>query len=175
MKTDKRQKKMEITSEISEKIEQAKSLIITDYRGLNTAQLLELRQKLVGVKAEYQIVKNTLVKRALRSKGMTVRDESLSGPTALLFSYEDEITPIKSLIQYIRTTQLPIIKSGYFGKDAISGKQVESLAKLPSKDQLIGQVVGTLNAPIQGVVNVLQANIRNLVYVLSAAKDKQNM
>lgn len=173
MQTDKRLKKMAITDSIADKLAGAKSIIVTDYRGLNTAQLLDLRQKLAEVAADFQITKNTLLKRALRTKGFEIKEEILNGPTAVLVAREDEVAPLKTLMQFIKLTQLPVVKAGYIGKDVLRADQVVSLAKLPSKYVLVAQVVGTMQAPISGMLNVLQANTRNLIYALNAIKEKQ--
>lgn len=167
MPTTNRQKKMSITEGLSDKLGRAKSLVVTDYRGLNMVQLSELRNKLRKTDSEYTITKNTLLKRALQEKGFAVDEASLEGPSATLFAYGDEVAPIKELVAYAKTAALPKVKAGYLGKDFLNSARVDALAKLPSRQMLLGQTVGVLQAPVSAFVNVLQANIRNLVYVLN--------
>lgn len=174
MTTAKRQKKMTITEGLAEKIARAKSIVLTDYRGLNMVQLAELRNKLRKSDAEFTVTKNTLLKRALKDQGYPVDEAMLEGPSATLFAYGDEVAPIKELVNFGKVTKLPAVKAGYLGKDFLNSSRVDALAKLPSRDALLGQTVGVLQAPISAFVNVLQANIRSLVYVLQAVKDKQN-
>lgn len=173
MATTKRLRKIAITDNIYARLEKAKSIVVTDYRGMTTSQLLELRQKLGQSQSEYTITKNTLLYRALKRRGFAVADDVVSGPSAILVTYEDEIAPIKTLAAFAKTTQLPRIKGGYLGQDYITKTQVDSLALLPSRQVLLGQVVSTMNVPIYGFVSVLQGTIRNFVYVLQAVKDKQ--
>lgn len=174
MQSTKRQKKVSITQGISEKVAKSKSITVTDYRGLNTSQLLALRQKLANLSAEYQITKNTLLRRALESNGLEVPSDLTDGPSATLFSYEDEIAPLRALSVFAKTTKLPTIKGGFLDKDFLSAKKVEALAELPSKEALIAQLLGTVQAPTANLVFVLQANIRNLVYALAAIKDTKS-
>lgn len=164
---------MQIADSISMTVESAKTMVVTDYRGLNTAQLNELRQKLAQANAKYVITKNTLLTRALRSKGFKVTNEIFDGPTAVVYGFGDEVMPIKALLQFSKSTQLPKVKGGYLGKDALTAQQVDNLAKLPSKEMLVGQVVGTLNAPIYGLVGTLSANITSLLYALKAIGEKK--
>ncbi len=171
MTTTKRQKKMDIASNLYEKLQKAKSVVVTDYRGLTTAQLLELRQKLADVSGEYTVTKNTLLQRALTQNGQELHNEVLEGPSATLLAYDDEVSPVKTLTTFAKTVQLPKIKGGYFDGQFLSAEQVDRLAKLPGKDALRGQVVGTIQAPIYNFVSVLQGNIRNLVYVLNGIKE----
>lgn len=162
---------MAITEAIGEKVAKSKSITITDYRGLTTAQLLDLRQKLLDLDAEYQVTKNTLLCRALAKEGHDVESELVEGPTATLFSYGDEVAPIKALSSFAKLMKLPVIKGGYLGKEFLRAERLEALAKLPNKEVLVSQVMGTINAPITGLVNVLQANIQNLLFALNAIKD----
>lgn len=174
MQSTKRQKKVSISLGISEKVAKSKSITVTDYRGLTTSQLLELRQKLADLSAEYQVTKNTLLRRALQSNGLTVPGDLTDGPSATLFSYDDEVAPLKVLATFAKTTKLPTIKGGFLAKDFLSAERVEALAKLPSKEVLIAQLLGTVQAPATSLVYVLQANIRSLVYALNAIKETKS-
>lgn len=173
MQSTKRQKKITITATLADKLNGAKSIVMTDYRGLTTAQLLELRQKLAQAKADYTITKNTLLRRALIQKGLEIERETLEGPTACLFSYEDEVAPLKVLVTFAQATQLPKVKGGYLGQSFLSAQRVTALSKLPTKEVLLVQLMGTIQAPTVGLVQVLNGNIRNLVYALNAIKDKK--
>jgi large subunit ribosomal protein L10 len=160
--------------EIKEKISKAKSLVMTDYRGLTMVQLSELRSTL-GESGEFSVTKNTILARALNEAGMMdVTADTFAGPTAVLFSYEDEVGPIKVLTKFSTTANsLPTIKCGVIDSAVLDAARVVQLSKLPGKQELRGQVVGTLAAPLSGFVSVLNGNIRNLVYALQAISDKK--
>lgn len=168
------QKKIDIVSELKTKLEKTKSLVFSDYRGLTVAQIQDLKKKVKKEKGEYVVAKNTLMLKALEQAGLPTPDISLlEGPTATLFSYEDEIGPLKAMVTFAKTSGIPILKLGILDKSILSKTEVESLSKLPSKNVLYAQVVGALTAPSYGLVNVLQGNIRKLVYVIDSIKNRQ--
>ena len=167
-----RQKRIDITDDLKAKLSKAKTVVVTDYRGLNMPQLQELRGELSKQEAEYTITKNRLVARAAKDAGYTFPDE-LEGPTAVLFAYGDEISPLKALANFIKTNKLPAIKLGFLNQELLSADRINQLAKLPSRDELIGKVVGGISSPLYGMVGVLQANLRNLVYALNSIKESR--
>lgn len=163
------EKKIAQVKKLAEKLEKSKSLVLTEYHGLTVSKMEELRNKVQENEADFTVTKNTLLARAAKLANFeNLPEEALQGPTAALFSYGDEISPIKSLADFIKVNELPKIKIGYLGRTLIAKSKVIELSKLPSKQELLGQVVGTLNAPIYGIVSVLHGNLGNLVYVLCA-------
>ena len=152
--------------ELKDKLSRAKSVVLTDYRGLSVAQIEELRQKVESVGAEFQITKNTLLSRSLGEKQATA--EALEGPTATLFAFADEVAPLKALEDFIKANGLPNVKLGFLGNNILSANQVSELAKLPSREVLLGQLVGSLKSNQFGLVAVLSGTYRQLVYVLTA-------
>lgn len=146
------------------KISQAKSIVFADASGLNVNLQRELRQAVKLAGGELIVVKNTLLKLAL--------DQAvLPGPTLTLFAYDDEIAPLKALAEFAKSHDLPKIKAGFLAKDPLTKEQVETLANLPTKIELLSKMVGSLQAPVFGLVNVLQGNLRKLVYVLKAVSE----
>ncbi len=158
--------KEETVNELTTKLATAKSVVMANFQGLTMAQLSELRQKLEDVSAELAVTKNNLIKISLKESGHEVDDVMLFGPTATLINNDDEIAGIKVLTKHFKDWQVGSIKGGYLAKSLMSADQINKLANLPTKDQLRGQVVGALGAPLYGIVGVLQANIRNLVSCL---------
>lgn len=159
-----RAQKEEIVQILTDKLNKAKSVVFADYRGLSMKQLSEIRNKLREVNGELTIAKNTLLKRVNP-------DLNLEGPTATLLSYDDEISPIKILVKALKDSGLGKVKMGFLGPpaggDLLDEAKILQLATLPTKDELRSQTVGILAAPLQGIVSVLQGNLRNLVYALS--------
>ncbi len=162
-----RLQKEETVSQITEKLGRAKSVVFADYKGMTMKQLSQLRKKLHEVSSEFSITKNTLIARALPNT-------SFEGPTATLFAYDDEITPIKLLVKAIKDNNIGSVKGGLLGSETLDALKINYLATLPSKDELRGKTVSVLASPLTGIVSVLQGNLRNLVYALSQIKEKRS-
>ena len=146
-------------------------MVLTDYRGLTTSQIEELRQKTEEAGGTFMITKNTLLRLAAEKTGLPrdfAEGEILRGPTATLFSFSDEIAPIKDLVNSAKEWGLPTIKAGFLGQEFITAEKVKELAKLPGKNELLAKLVGQIQAPISTLTNILQGNLRNLIYLLQA-------
>ena len=162
-----RSQKEETVEILKEKLGKATALVFADYKGLSMKQLSELRDKLREVNGEFTITKNSLLKLALPPSTFHLPPSSLDGPTATLFAYDDQISPIKILVKAFKDAALGKVKSGFLGSESLDEAKIIQLSTLPSKDELRGKMVGVLVAPIQGMMSVLQGNLRNLVYALS--------
>jgi len=161
-----KQKNIDTVATLSEKLARAKSLILTDYRGLTHKQAEELHKALKKVEAEYVVAKNSLLSIASNAGSHKVTPEDLIGPTGALLSYGDEIAPLKELYKTIKALTLPKVKFGFISGKRYDATEVETIAKLPTKEVLQAQVVGRLNGPIYGLVYDLNYNLQKLVYVL---------
>lgn len=162
-----RAQKEEAVVKLTEKVNSSKSLVFADFKGMTMSQLSQLRDSLRDQDAQFLVTKNNLLKLALKDGNKQTADEKLfEGPVATLFAFEDEITPIKTLVKAFKDNQVGTIKAGFIGNDFLTNSQVNQLATIPSKPELQAKVVGSLASPLYGIVNVLQANIRNLVYAL---------
>ena len=155
-----RLQKEESVINLQEKLKLSKALVFADYQGMTMKQLSDIRNKLREVNSELVITKNTLMERALP-------DSKFEGPTATLFAYDDEISPIKILVKALKDFNIGKVKSGFLGTEALDEAKIKQLSTLPTKDELRGKTVGVLVAPLQGILSVLQGNLRNLVYALS--------
>lgn len=170
-----RDTKIETVQSLAEKVTRAKTMAFVDYQGLNVNQINDLRSKVKLAGGELIVAKNTLMKRALSINHLPFTINFLTGPAATVFSYDDEIGAIKTVAETAKTTGgIPKFKFGFFGKDFLDAIGIDSLAKIPSRAELQAKVVGALASPIRGIVNVLQANIRNLAVVLSEISKKQS-
>jgi len=164
--------KLEAVQEIKDKFSRSKSAILTDYRGLNVADITELRKKLREQGVEFKVVKNTLTRIAIKDFDYNL-DQFLEGPTAVAFSFEDPVAPAKVLADFAKTHKELEIKAGMV-EGKVGGKDmVESLAKLPPREELLAKAVGSIQSPLYGIVGVLQGPLRNLVYTLQAVQDKK--
>ena len=166
-------RKKKVVDQLKEKIETSSVMVISDYRGVTVKQITELRSKLYQHESEFKVIKNTLMNRALAAAGHEALNEHLAGPVGILFGYKDPVEPLKALVEFIEDNEKGEIKAGIVEKTVIDKKGIESMSKLPGREVLIAKVVGGFQAPIAGLVNVLQGNLRNLVYALNAIKDKK--
>ncbi|MDR2708907.1 MAG: 50S ribosomal protein L10 [Elusimicrobiota bacterium] len=166
-------KNKETVKELSERFKGAKGLILTRYQGLSVLEISELRSKLRAVKSEYAIVKNTLSDIAFKEMGIDAAD-NFNGPTAVVFEAEDIIAPAKVVSEFAKTHDKLKISSAFMDGKFVGADIVMQLATLPSREVLIAQMLGSMNAPISGFVNVLAANIRGLLTVLNAIGEKQS-
>ncbi len=160
---------------MKDRLAKAKSVVLADYKGLTVAQIGELRTKVTATGAEMKVTKNSLIKIALKESKFPITEiENMTGPTTIMFGLTDEISPIKAMADFAKTVELPKFKAGFLGMEFINADKVKQLANLPGKDVLIAQVVGGLKSPLYGMVNVLQGNLRKLVYVLKAIEKNKN-
>lgn len=158
--------KRETVVTLTEKVSRAKTIAFAKYHGLTVNQISALREKVHEAGGEILVSKNSLMKRAVLKNNMEDPGAELTGPIATIFAYEDEIAPIKAAADNAKTSGLPSFVFGFFGTKRLDAAGLDALAKIPGRDVLQGKVVGTLAAPIIGIVNVLQANIRNLAVVI---------
>lgn len=169
------QQKQAVVQEILDNIQKAKSMVIVEYRGLSVGEVTDLRNKYREADVFYKVYKNTMVKRALEAAGIESEELNalLVGPNAIAFSMEDAVAGAKVSVEFAKNNKNLLIKGGVVDGKYIDVAGVESLAKLPSREVLIAQVLGGFNAPIAGFANVLQGTIRKVVYALDAIREKQ--
>ncbi len=165
--------KVAAVAEIQDKLSKSKGVVVTDYRGLDVAQATELRKRLREVGVEYKVVKNTLTILAARESGLDDMVSLLSGPTALAFSYDDPVAPAKIISEFARTNKALEVKGGVLEGKILDDEAVKALALLPSREELLGQVARGMQAPVYGLVNVLQGTIRSVVYALEAVRQQK--
>lgn len=142
--------------------------IVADYRGLKVTELQALRTQLREHNAEVRVAKNTLAKIAARNNELEVLEPELVGPTALVLAYEDVAQPAKIVNEFVRTSRILQVRSGLLEGQLIAAGRIDEIANLPSRDQLIGKVVGGMSSPLYNIVGVLAAPMRSLMYVLQA-------
>ncbi len=164
--------KAAVIEETREALSASEGTVLADYRGLTVQQLGQLRERLSKGGVTLKVVKNTLIKRAADEVGIEGLDPYLTGPTAVAYS-PDPVAAAKLLSQATREFRKMEIKAGILGKTAISAAGVKELADLPSREVLLGKVVGTLNAPIQQLAWVLNAPLGNLARVLDQVRQKR--
>lgn len=173
MREERLQAKAELVEEIKGKIDAAQSVVLVDYRGLDVAQLTELRSKYREAGVDYKVYKNTMMRFAFKDAGLEEFNEYLKGPSAIAFGLEDPVQVAKITSEFAEENEDLEIKAGIIDGNIIDVKGIEDLAKLPSREELIGQVLGGINSPIQGFANVLQGTMRSLATVLNAIAEEK--
>lgn len=168
-----RAQKEQIVAELSELLSEGKSFVLSDYAGMSVRDVQDLRGKMKAQDGEFMVVKNKLFRLALEKAGLPIESFEFTGPIALTISRADEVSSAKETFEFAKGCEALEIKAGLLEGKMISKEEVESLAKLPSKEQLLGQLVGTLNAPIAGFVRVLAGPSQGLVTALKAVADQK--
>jgi len=166
-------RKQVLVDGIREKLEAAQAVILVDYCGLTAEQMGNLRGQLRGKDSELRVIKNTLALRAAEGTSLAQAMDLFKGPTAFVYSYEDPVETAKVLVRFSKEVDRLKLKGGFIEGKVFGPEDVEALSKLPSREVLIAALLATFNAPIAGLVNVLAANLRGLVTVLNAIKDKK--
>lgn len=162
-----------VVAELVKKFTSSKSMVITDYKGLDVAAITELRKQLREAEVEYKVVKNTLARIAANNTELEDINKFFVGPTAIAFGVEDAISPAKVLVDFIKKHTELEIKGGALSGAVIDHEKVKSLAKIPPREVLLAQALAGMKAPISGLVNVLQGNLRGLVQVLNQVKEQK--
>lgn len=167
--------KQAIVADLAEKLKNAQGVVLVDYSGTDVATDTEMRRAMRNAGVEYSVVKNTLTRFAVNQIGLEEIDPFLNGPTAIAICADDPVAAAKVVCEFAdkKDSQLQI-KVGIVDGKIIDTNGVKALAELPSKEVLIAQVLGTMIAPISGLANVLNANIRGLAVALQAIADKKS-
>lgn len=164
-----RLKKQQTIDELKQIIDESSVAIITNYRGVSTAELTALRGKLRQAEVGYKVVKNSLVKSAATQAGKENLASILDGPIALSWGYGSDVAgPAKLLLEHItKSKSVMTIEGGFLGNRALSADEVTTLSKLPAKEILVAKVLGGIQAPLYRLVGTLNAPVQGLVTVLN--------
>lgn len=147
--------KEEVVKSLAEKMKNSKIILLTDYRGINVSDVTKLRANLRDTKAEYKVIKNNIIKRALDSNGESGLDDLLEGPTALVMSEGDYLEPLKAIYAYAKENEFYKIKGGIIDGKVMTTEELITLAKLPSRQELLGMLAGALLGNISKVAVAL--------------------
>ena len=164
-----KEKKVQTIDRLQENFSKCSIGILTDYRGLATPEMTELRRRLQESGNEFRVVKNTLARFAAERAGKDELASSFEGPIAIAFGYSDITEPARVLSAYIRDSKASMsIKGGFLGDRVITSGDVMTLATLPSREVLIARVLGQMRSPISGLLGCLISPIRGIMGVLQA-------
>jgi len=170
------QRKTAVINEITERLGDADAAVLTEYRGLTVTAIAELRAALRPAATDYKIYKNTLARRAAEQAGLTELIDSLTGPVAIAFVRKeggDAVTAAKALRDFAKTNPNLVLKGGVLGPRILTTADVEALADVPPRDQLLARLAGGFQAPLTKAAGLFQAFTRNFAYGLKAYIDLQ--
>jgi large subunit ribosomal protein L10 len=165
--------KIEAVKNLKEKFQRSKCIIITEYQGLTVGEMTDLRARLRKEQVEFKVVKNRLAKIALREAGLDSMDEFLKGMKAVALGMADPVAPAKVLVPYAKDNEKLKIVAGLMDNQRLSPAQIAELSNLPSRDVLLGRMVGSLMSPIQRFAFVLHQSMAKVVYALDAVARKK--
>ncbi len=165
--------KKELVERLAKQLGEAEISIVIDYMGLDVSKMTELRSKLREVGVQIEVVKNTLLNLASKETDTALMSDFFKGPTAIVTSVDDPVSPAKVLVDFAKENEKLEIKAATLGGNLLDSEQIKQLAKMPSKEELLTKLVYTLNAVPTSLVNVLSGVPRSFVNVLSAVKDQK--
>lgn len=168
-----RLQKEEILAKTIDRLTRAQSVVFLNMQGVKVSEIEAIRDSLFADGLQLQVAKNSLFKLALEEVGVEIPQELLDQPFAMVYSYGDPVASAKLVAPFIKEVEALDLLGGILEGSFLSVAQVESLASLPSRDQLLAQLVGTIAGPLTGLVNVLQGNIRGLVTALGQIRDQK--
>lgn len=168
-----KQQKEEMLEMLKDKMGSSQLIVLADYKGINVDAITKLRKKMRESGSELKVAKNTITKIAAQELGLEGVDPYLEGPTAIAFGYDDPVAPAKVLNDFIKEHKKLEIKCGILEGRIVESAQIKALANLPSREVLLAQVLGGMQAPMYGFAGALKGLQRNLVYVLNAIQEKK--
>lgn len=168
-KTDKK----ELVTALSDEIKSANALFLANYKGLTFPQITAVRASIKGQGSDFKVVKNTLLKIALHNNEITALDEYLKEPTTIAIVNGDVAAIAKEFKKFAKSYDKFEIKCGYLEGNSLTAKDVNTLADLPSREELLAKMLGSINAPVVNFVSLLANIPRSLLNVLNAVKDKK--
>lgn len=168
-----REEKSQSVAELKEKMQKASITLLADFKGMKVNELNDLRRQLRASSARLQVVKNTLAKIAVKDTEFKGLAEYFRETVALVTGEGDPVAPAKVLVKFAKDKETPKIKAGFLSGEVMKGSQVEALSKLPSREEMISKLMGSMQAPAQNLVNVLAAIPRQVATVLAAIRDKK--
>ena len=167
-------KNIEEVKELSKTLSKATAVYFTEYHGLSVSDMTRLRSEFFKVEVDYRVAKNTLIKLAAKENEIGGIDGLLKGSTAMAISYGEPVSPAKVIKEFNKDNDLPTVKGILFEGEFMPGDQFSRLADLPSKDELLGKLVGLLNSPMQKLVSTLNSPVQNVLGVLSNLSEKKS-
>ncbi|MFA6492993.1 MAG: 50S ribosomal protein L10 [Patescibacteria group bacterium] len=168
-----RDQKEQLISKMSDGLEKSKTVLLVNYQGLKVKEIQELKKKLKEQGIGFQIIKNSLLKIALKKANLSIEEGLLDQPVAIVWGDVDEVTPAKLTLEFGKSAEKLEVIGGIVNRSFADVEMIKQLASLPGREELYAKLVGSLNAPMYRLVNALQGNLRSLVYILKQYQEKK--
>jgi large subunit ribosomal protein L10 len=162
-----------LVGEIKDRLNEAGSLLLADYRGLTVKEMQELRNELRASGGELKVYKNSLTEIAIRELALPSLDTYLAGPTAIIFTGDDPVAPAKALTVFAKAHQALELKGGLVENQVINAEGVKAIAMLPSREELIAKLLGTMLNPLTGFARVLNGPVEAFSRTVQAVADQK--
>ena len=171
-----REAKVQLKTELAEKLKKSGAMILAEYRGLTVGQLDELRTELRKADAEFKVAKNRVLKLAIEEDAQEYKPltDKLVGPIGTVYVYGDVAQATKALLEFNKTNEKFVVKSGILDGEELDEGKLKAIADLPSKEVLLGQIVGSMVSPHRGLLMCMNGVTRNLVQVIAAIRDTKS-
>ena len=168
-----REQKGEIVAQLTERLSQSPNIYLTDFTGVTVKSITDFRRQLRAAGVEYTVVKNTLALRALEAASISGIEDVFVGPTACVFAGDDPLAAAKVLAEFSKKHEKFTVKAGVVDGQQVTAADVKRLASLPSRDEMLGQVAGLMQSPLQSFVGVLDGLLYQMVGVLDALREQR--
>jgi len=168
-----REKKGEIVAQLTERLSQSPNIYLTDFTGVTVRSITDFRRKLRAAGVEYTVVKNTLALRAMKAAAVSGIEDVLAGPTAFVFAGEDPVIAAQVLTEFSKQHEQFAVKAGLVDGQQVTAADVKRLALLPPRDEMLGQLAGLMQAPLQSFVGALDGLLYQMVGVLDALREQR--
>lgn len=165
-----KQQKQGILDQLKENLDKQTALVFIDYKGLKVGDMTSLRSQLKEAGSKLVVAKKTLLSKIMKEQGIEADLKGMEGQIGAIFAFEDPVAPLKTAHTFAKTNENVKIVGGYFENELQDASSMTAIANLPSREDLLAHLVGTMAAPISGFATVLQGNIKGLITVLSKIK-----
>ena len=168
-----REKKGEIVAQLTERLSQSPNIYLTDFTGVTVKSITEFRRKLRAAGVEYTVVKNTLALRAMEAASVSGLQDVLAGPTAFVFAGDDPVIAAQVLAEFAKQHEKFTVKAGLVDGQQVNAADVKRLASLPPRDEMLGQLAGLMQAPLQSFAGAIDGLLYQMVGVLDALREQR--
>ena len=170
----KKQEKIFTVDNLTAQLKEAKSVVLANFRGLNVAQLAQLRSQVKKNGGQFQVVKNSLLKRALANLDLEIPEAEMEGPTAIIVAIQEELEPLKAVANFAKINTLPTFKSGIWEGKVLTQTEIEQLSLISGKNELMVQLLAVLASPTARLTRVIADNPKKLILILKRREGGEN-
>ncbi len=166
--------KGQVITDLKEKFSRARSVVLTDYKGMTVAELTDLRRMLNSASIEYSVVKNTLAKIASHDTSLSVAQDAFKGPVGIAIGYDDPVLAVKKVLDFVKKNEKLQVKGAVVEGQLYASKDLKAIAELPTREVLLSMLAGAFQAPLSKLAGALSATVSSFAYAMESLKSKKN-